>query len=90
MSGIGDFYIYGIYDQLTNYHGNTAFYDRSLVNTALKWEQSHTFEAGLDLGFFKNRLSLILDYYVRNTSNLLQSVSLPILLRFLFYPNKLG
>ena len=90
VSGIGDFYIYGIYDQLTNYHGNTAFYDRSLVNTALKWEQSHTFEAGLDLGFFKNRLSLILDYYVRNTSNLLQSVNLPSYLGFSSIQTNLG
>ena len=90
VSGIGDFYIYGIYDQQTNYRGNTAFYDRSLVNTALKWEQSHTFEAGLDLGFFKNRLSFILDYYVRNTSNLLQSVNLPSYLGFSSIQTNLG
>ena len=90
VSGIGDFYIYGVYDQLTNYNGNTAFYDRSLVNTALKWEQSHTFEAGLDLGFFKNRLSFILDYYVRNTSNLLQSVNLPSYLGFKSIQTNLG
>lgn len=90
VSGIGDFYIYGVYDQTTQYHGNTAFFDRSLVNTALKWEQSHTFEAGLDLGFLKNRLSFIFDYYVRNTSNLLQSVNLPSYLGFSSIQTNLG
>ena len=90
VSGIGDFYIYGVYGQQTNYNGNTAFYDRSLVNTALKWEQSHTFEGGLDLGFFQNRLALILDYYVRNTSNLLQSVNLPSYMGFQSIQTNLG
>lgn len=43
----------------------------------MKWEQSKTFDIGADLGFLDNRLTLILDYYRRVTSNLLTSLPLP-------------
>ena len=34
-------------------------------------------EAGLDIGFFNNRLSFILDYYNRKTKDLLTDLALP-------------
>lgn len=92
VNGIGDYYIYGKYDQISasTYNGKTAYWNTTLVNTALRWEQSKTFEAGLDLGFFKNRLSFILDYYVRNTSNLITSVNLPAYTGFASITTNLG
>lgn len=79
VNGIGDYYIYGTYGQISDgtYNNKTAYWNSSLMNTALRWEKSKTFEGGLDLGFFNNRLSFILDYYVRNTSDLLTDVNLP-------------
>ena len=79
VNGIGNFDIYGLYKQIgaKTYNGTTGYYNSTLTNTALKWEQSTSFEAGLDISFFKNRLSFILDYYNRTTSNLLTDISLP-------------
>ena len=48
-----------------------------MVNSGLRWEQSKSFEVGLDIGFFNNRLSFILDYYNRTTSDLLTDLDLP-------------
>src|SRR5690606_13608770 len=43
----------------------------------LKWETTEQKDIGLDLGFFSNRLLLTLDYYVKNTRDLLNTVVLP-------------
>ncbi|MBA4054505.1 MAG: SusC/RagA family TonB-linked outer membrane protein, partial [Marivirga sp.] len=43
----------------------------------LKWETTAQSDIGLDVGFFENRFSLTLDYYVKNTRDLLNTVPLP-------------
>lgn len=43
----------------------------------LKWETTAQFDAGLDLAVFGNRFLLTVDYYVKNTRDLLSVVSLP-------------
>lgn len=79
VNGIGNFDVYGAYSQVgaKTYGGSTAFYNSGLVNTGLRWEQSQSFEAGLDIGFLNNRLSFILDYYNRTTKDLLTKQALP-------------
>lgn len=79
VNGIGDYEVYGSYGQIDakTYGGQAAFFNSGLVNTGLRWEQSQSFEAGLDVGFLNNRLNFILDYYNRNTKNLLTKQALP-------------
>lgn len=78
VNGLGYYDVYGTYAKTDkNYNGSVGFYNDKLINSGLKWEQSQSFEAGLDLGFFNNRLSLILDYYNRTTKNLLTDLELP-------------
>ena len=79
VNGIGNFDVYGVYNQINakNYNGSTAYYNSGLLNTGLRWEQSRSFEVGLDLGFLNNRLSFILDYYNRTTDDLLTDIYLP-------------
>lgn len=85
VSTIGDFEAYGLYGQTTDYDGQTGFMNgfvesnklKGLINTKLRWEQSQTFEVGLDFSFFNNRLSFIADYYDRRTKDLLTSLDLP-------------
>lgn len=48
-----------------------------LGNENLQWETTSTYDAGLDLGFFKNRLELTVDYYRKVTSDLLLNADLP-------------
>lgn len=42
----------------------------------LKWEQTSTTNAGLDYGFFNNRISGAIDVYYRKTSDLLNTVGI--------------
>ena len=41
-----------------------------LVSESLTWETIETYNIGLDLGLFRNRLSGSFDYYVRNTKDM--------------------
>jgi len=62
------------------FHGNqtiTPYWPNGLINPKLSWEETKQFDAGLDLEFFGNRLSLELDYYYRYTDKLLAQVTLP-------------
>lgn len=79
VNGLGDYAVYGSYAQVgaKTYNGTAAYYNNGLVNSSLRWEQSQTFEAGLDIGFFNNRLSIIADYYDRRTKDLLTDLALP-------------
>jgi TonB-linked SusC/RagA family outer membrane protein len=46
----------------------------SLSNNNLKWETTTQTDIGLDMGFFRNRLNVTLDYYNKKTSDLLLAV----------------
>ncbi|NND05293.1 MAG: TonB-dependent receptor [Saprospiraceae bacterium] len=46
-------------------------------NSDLKWESTEQFNAGLDLSFVNGRLSATLDYYLKNTFDLLLSTDVP-------------
>lgn len=92
VNGIGNFDVYGLYSQIgaKTYGGQTGYYNSTLINTGLRWEQSRSFEIGLDLGFFNNRLSFILDYYNRTTDDLLTNVNLPAYTGFTSMQTNLG
>lgn len=47
------------------------------ANDKLKWEKTAMLDIGFDANFFKNRLSLTVDYYNANTSDLLLNVPVP-------------
>jgi TonB-linked SusC/RagA family outer membrane protein len=46
----------------------------SLANANLGWETTKQFDIGFDLGLLNDRVQLVYDYYVKNTTNLLYSV----------------
>ncbi len=43
----------------------------------LKWEETATYNAGLDFGFLKGRIEGTVDFYIRKTTDLLNSVIIP-------------
>lgn len=55
----------------------SASYLASLGNLNLKWESTAQADAGLDLGFLNERISLEMDVYKKTTSNLLLNASVP-------------
>src|SRR5881296_1276841 len=49
----------------------------SVGNPDLKWEQTTQYNGGLDFGLFDNRLAGSVEYYVKNTSDLILEVPVP-------------
>jgi TonB-linked SusC/RagA family outer membrane protein len=43
----------------------------------IKWENTETFNVGLDAGLFNNRLSITADYFVKRTTDVLLNVPVP-------------
>src|SRR5690554_6745062 len=60
----------------------TTFAPGTRLPGDLKWETTEQTDFGLDLGLFQNRILLTADYYIKNTSDLLNTVTLPSTLGF--------
>ena len=57
--------------------GSASVNWRGPVDDGLKWETTAQWNAGIDFGWFDNRLTLTVDYYYKNTRDLLQNVKIP-------------
>ena len=83
QDGIGDYsYIPGYYlsSNTQSYQlGNTFYnmYRPAAYDQNIKWEQTDTYNAGLDFGFFNNRLSGSVDVYFKKTKDLLNTIPVP-------------
>ena len=52
-----------------------------LISSSLTWERVKTNNLGIDLGFFKNKLTANFDYFVRNTNDMIGNApELPVVL----------
>ncbi|WP_336515818.1 TonB-dependent receptor [Pollutibacter soli] len=79
------------YATLNQLFANKATFDAALFTSYapgtvlpgnLRWETTEQRDIGIDIAFFKNRLTLAADYYVKNTRDLLNTVALPSSLGF--------
>lgn len=65
-----------------NYVFNDVFYSgkipSNVSNPDLKWETTAQYNLGIDLGFFKNRLTITAEAYYKETTDLLLDVQLPL------------
>lgn len=60
----------------------TTFAPGTLLPGDLKWESTEQTDFGIDLGLLENRILLTADYYIKNTTDLLNTVRLPSSLGF--------
>lgn len=79
----------GLYDYLPRYSqsnaqaqyqfGNSFYplYRPAGYNPNLKWEQTGTYNVGLDYGFLNNRISGTVDFYLKKTKDLLNVIDQP-------------
>ena len=70
---------YPFEDQL---YTGVAISSDGLGNDNLTWETTKQYNTGIDVGFFDNRLNLIVDVYRKNTYDLLQQQELPLSLGY--------
>ncbi|MGX5820721.1 TonB-dependent receptor [Chitinophaga lutea] len=54
-----------------------AYYPGRIANEGLTWEKTTSYNAGIDLAFFKRRLEITIDAYRSFTTDLLLNVQLP-------------
>lgn len=65
---------YDLYSVSSSYNGEPGSLIAQIGNNELTWEKTQTLGAGLDLAVLDNRLRLNLDYYIKNTDNILYQV----------------
>ena len=75
-AGISNFGHLGLYG-VGNYNSLAGLYPSQIPNPNLGWETTAQIDAGIDFGFFKNRVSGEIDVYHKYTSDLLLSVPVP-------------
>ena len=59
------------------YMKEPGYYNNSLPLLDLRWESLTTFDTGLDVGFFKNRVLIEADVYVREVKDKISGYPLP-------------
>lgn len=74
---IGNFDSYGLYRGDAGYAGVPGQRPEQIENPDLRWEQTTQTDVGLEFGFFNGRLSGEVDYYFKNTRDLLLNVNVP-------------
>jgi TonB-linked SusC/RagA family outer membrane protein len=86
ITGNQDIGNYGSLSLLDN-GGGKMYYNGRWINTYqpasnpnpdLKWERKTEYNLGFDYGFFDNRISGAIDYYIRSTDNLLWTYDVPV------------
>lgn len=78
---IGDYQFLNLYSPTSAnipYQNVTGLSLRGLPNPYLEWELTKKFQTGLDLGFFKNRFFMTINFVRNQSSNELLPYSLPI------------
>lgn len=70
-------YAYGTVMKNTLTAWGTGYYPGNYANPDLKWEETHSYNIGLDLAMFNYRVEFIVDAYYKKTKNLLMLASLP-------------
>ncbi|MCC6463244.1 MAG: TonB-dependent receptor [Saprospiraceae bacterium] len=73
---IENFLSQGLYNAGT-YNGSSTLNPKQIANPGLTWEKSAELDFGVDFGLFDNRLSGEVDYYIKNTTDLLLNVPVP-------------
>jgi iron complex outermembrane receptor protein len=79
QEGIGDYTYFASYTPNTTgaYYpvvGSGVTYRPDAYNGDLTWEKTTTYNAGLDFGFFNDRVTANVDYYYRKTTDLINTV----------------
>lgn len=73
-SGIGNYDYFGTVGSGSVYNGNNATGISGMSNDHLTWETVKSFDVGVDAAFFNSKLRGSVDFYVKNTENMLMEV----------------
>jgi TonB-linked SusC/RagA family outer membrane protein len=72
--------VYSLGDNTSRVQFGNEYYNMAspaAYDAGIKWEQTSTYNAGLDLGFLDNRLQATFDVYYKKTHDLLNTIPIP-------------
>jgi len=89
---LNGYYLYQSYYDIGNNNNTEAGITRARAvgNVDLKWESNASFDAAVDFGFFKNRINGTVEYFNRNSKDLLFNVPLPLSTGLTQQPQNIG
>lgn len=77
-ANIGDYAWRGIFFTIPQgYNGQSGIAPGSLENPDLRWERAQGMDIGLDLAFFNNRLAFNVNYFNKQSKDLIYNVNIP-------------
>ncbi|MDD4191021.1 MAG: SusC/RagA family TonB-linked outer membrane protein [Mangrovibacterium sp.] len=77
VDNLGNFDVFGGYGLSPLYEGSRGYYNNSLPLLDLRWESMTTFDAGVDAGFFKDKVLIEADFYIRDVKDKISGYALP-------------
>jgi TonB-linked SusC/RagA family outer membrane protein len=75
-SNIGG-YLWGTTIAMIKSSLGTGYKPQNLPNESVKWEKQEQFNVGLDLGFLYDRIALVVDWYRKESKDMLMELQLP-------------
>lgn len=91
QNGINDFASKGLWTAGYGYSDTTGAAEQpgtapyQLANPDLRWEKTSQINGGLDIGLFKDKVSIELNYYYKYTNDVLLKVPVPATMGFGYY-----
>lgn len=70
-------YKWGVTLSIMNTDLGKSYRPANIANTGIKWESQEQWNVGLDLGFLNDRISLTLDWYNKESRDMLMQLQLP-------------
>ena len=78
---IGDYQYVSTIDKSRGYIFGSGRYTGSspsyIENADIKWEESEQLDIAIDMGVFDDRVTVTVDYYMKTTKDLLETISIP-------------
>jgi len=74
---IGNYLFTGVLEPGSAYSGISGIAPTRLGNSELSWEETESINLGFDLGLFKNRLQVNVDFWQKTTTDILATTPLP-------------
>ena len=72
------YYAYQAYYENDNFYGQSGYMPSSIATPDLRWEKNQQFNAGIDFNLLNNRLGGTVEYYSRDSKDLLYYLELPV------------
>lgn len=79
-----------VYNNAGTYNGYGGTYAASYINPDVRWERTNTLNFGLDLGLLEERVTVNVDYFIRNVYDKIAGLGISAQTGFTSYNTNLG